>query len=163
MNQIQRIIFLFILFLIFSSVCQANELIELEAPDKWKLDYIQHGAVHSYMLVNEDVEISVLYFSTPPLPIEESDTKKIIDEEISFYSLKAKQRLEENTDITKVEKQEIEGEFSGFSIIMFHRDNFLLALFSITNGHTVLSGYFTGPSEKWATATTIIKSIKYKG
>ena len=136
----------------------------MDIPEKWELEQINHGTVFSYILTNKELGGSLLYFCTPPIPIEESDTQKMVDEEIDFYLIKAKQRLDDNTGITKVEKQKIEGlEFSGYSIIMFHRDNFLLALFSITNGHTVLSGQFTGANEKWEIATNIIKSIKYKG
>jgi hypothetical protein len=136
----------------------------MEIPEKWELEQINHGTVYSYILTNKEPESSLLYFCTPPVTVEGSDTQEMVDKEIDLFLINAKQRLDENTGITKVDKQKIEGlEFSGYSIIMFHRDNFLLALFSITNGHTVLSGHFTGSNEKWEIATKILKSIKYKG
>jgi len=164
MNQTLLIIYFFLVFCLSSFACQANELIEFEIPETWKFEHKQHGEVHSYIIQNKDVEISLLYFCTPPISIEKSETQEMVDEEINFYLLKANERLIEDSNIAKVEKQRIEGiEFTGHSIIMFHKDNFLLALFSITNGHTVLSGHFTGSYEKWEIAAIILKSIKYKG
>ena len=139
-------------------------MIKLENPEKWKYEYIQSGFVHSYFLENDDVEKSLLYFCTPPIAVDEYNARKMVDEEINFFLTKAKKRKEENTDLVRVENQEIIGlEFTGYSIIMFHKESYLLGLFSITDGHIVLTGHFTGPNEKWETAKKILKSLKYKG
>ena len=163
MNIARFVLQITIILLVLISTCNANEFYDFLAPEDWEFECKNSENSHFCSIFTQGTDNSLLMFSTLSHEKNQNDAKQIVEDAIEFYSQKAKERLGKS-EIIKSEQQPIEGiEFSGGSVIMFHADNFVLALFSLSNGSTVLSGQFVGATEQWLIAVNILKTLKIKG
>ncbi len=159
-----RIIYLFLFLFAYSSICNAELILNFDPPKGWKVEHQNRGDSNFFSISHQGEETSLLMFSNSSAKTNPEESRQVIDESIEFYLNKAKERATEISTIIKIEQNEIIGkEFSGKSVLMIHEDDSILALFVISNGKTLIHGQFTGQKQKWETAANTLKSIVLKG
>jgi hypothetical protein len=141
--------------------------LSFQSPTGWKVDHKKAGGFHSYTLADRNPSGGFLEFSQWPAPNNPEDIQRLIHEVVASYLKEARTSSEFTIASTEYRIQQFVGEHCQGSYATFRMSggltNNLQVIFMMSVGSNVWNGQFTGPSEVWKQALTVLESVRKDG
>jgi len=142
--------------------------LSFQSPTDWKVDHKKSGGLHFYTLTARSPVGSHLEFSQWPVPgTKPEEIPTLVKEVVGIFLREAKTSTEftlasEEYCIEQFADVQCQGSYATFQM-GGDNTNILQVIFMISVDSKIWNGQFTGPSNAWKQAFTVLKTAKQDG
>ena len=157
------IIIILALMLVGCSQSNKDPLL-FQTPDGWKVEHKSPGGLHLYAVTAGPPGGGLLMFSQWPPPSRPEDIPTLVRQLADGFLKQAQQSSKfaltrHEYQIEQFNGEQCEGSYAAFQIGSSGA-NILQTMFVMSVDGSMWNGQFTGPSNEWAQALTVLKSIR---
>jgi len=136
----------------------------VEAPAEWEVKYKSKKNLQFYTVTRRDGDKHLLMFSKWPVEGNIKQIPDLVKQLAENFLARASKNKDIKLKSEEYEIEKIEGDdLSGSFVLFSQEDGSTSVLFMIGDKKGIWNGQFTGSSERWTEALTILKNLKVKG
>jgi hypothetical protein len=165
--KVRRMFCLTLAFVLVGCSPASKGPLSFQSPPGWKVEHQTPGSLHFYSVTASTPDGGLMMFSQWPPPSRPEEIPALVRQLADGFLKIAKKSSEfrlasEEYRVEQFSGEHCQGSYATFQTIS-SGSNTLQTMFMMNVAGRIWNGQFTGPSDGWKQALTVLKSIKNDG